>query len=94
MKVLVECTCCEGGKKPFKTAEGKVVKCPYCQDTGQRTKTVPHPSHDMGEWRSEIRCPGDEPRFYGVRSCKKCGEEELEHSAGHFLDGLLVECNG
>ena len=92
MKILVECDCCQGGKRPFKTAEGHRVPCPYCKDIGKREKIVPHFSHQMTEWRSEIRCPCDEPRFYGVRNCENCGEEELQHPAGHFLDELLKEC--
>ena len=55
---------------------------------------MPHESHQMSKWRTEIRCPGDEPRFYGVRECLRCGEEELSHPAGHFLEGLLRECQG
>jgi hypothetical protein len=29
-----------------------------------------------------------------VRECTTCGEEELEHPAGHFLDRLLRKCKG
>ena len=91
---LVKCDCCNGGKKPFKTHEGNVVPCPSCNDTGKRKTTVPHPSHKMGKWHTEIRCPADTPRFYGVRECKKCGEEEMSHLAGHFLRELLSPCKG
>ena len=53
-----------------------------------------HESHDMTEWRSEIRCPRDTPRFYSVRNCKKCGGEQLQHPAGKFMDGILkTNCN-
>ena len=91
--IEVECDCCLGGRRPFRTGEGNIVPCPYCKDTGKRKKNVPHPSHVMGEWSTEIRCPGSTPRFYGVRRCIKCGEEELSHPAGHFLSELLRECN-
>ena len=93
MKILVECGCCRGGKRPFKNGEGKKVPCPYCDDTGKRAEYVPDPSHIMTEWRTEIRCPGSTPRFYGVRNCKNCGEEELKHPAGHFMEGLIGPCN-
>jgi hypothetical protein len=52
----------------------------------------PHPSHRMGAWTTEIRCPGSEPRFYGVRKCKRCGYEELSHPAGHFIEELRQPC--
>lgn len=50
-----------------------------------------HPSHNMTEWRTEIRTPAETSRFYGVRSCKACGGEELKHSAGHFVDKWLFD---
>jgi hypothetical protein len=49
MIVQVECECCQGGKRPFKTAEGHPVPCPYCKGKGTRDSRVPHPSHTMGE---------------------------------------------
>jgi hypothetical protein len=90
--IEVECDCCQGGRRPFTTGEGKRVPCPYCDDTGKRKKTVPDPTHKMGEWRTEIRCPANTERFYGVRECLNCGLEELSHPAGHFLSGLLKPC--
>jgi len=48
-----------------------------------------HSSHKLGKSHSEIRCPGSEPRFYGVRECKHCGAEEMRHPAGEFMDELL-----
>lgn len=88
----VDCGCCNGGTKPFLTAEGHRIPCPYCKDTGKRDVRIPHESHNMGEWGTEVRCPGDEPRFYGVRTCLKCGKEELRHAAGHFLYELILPC--
>lgn len=53
-----------------------------------------HESHVMTDWRTEIRCPGSTPRFYGVRNCKKCEGEQLQHPAGKFMDGSLkTKCN-
>lgn len=92
MVIQVECDCCKGGKKSFTTAEGLRRPCPYCRDRGTRDKHVPDPSHKMTEWRTEVRCPGSTPRFYGVRNCTECGEEELEHPAGHFMNDLESRC--
>jgi hypothetical protein len=46
-------------------------------------------SHKMSKWHSEIRSPAGTPRFYGVRECKNCGFEQLEHAAGRFMDNEL-----
>lgn len=92
--VEVECNCCQGGRRPFRTGGGKRVPCPYCQDTGRRSKTVPDASHRMTKWRTEVRCPESTLRFYGVRNCSKCGEEEWSYPAGHFLNGLARACKG
>ncbi len=81
--------------------EGNRHPCPYCsvlgsnqRGTGNRKKYVPHPSHRMTKWRTEILSPnGGEPRFYGVRECLSCGEEEWEHAAGHFLHSLGQPCD-
>ena len=89
--VLVPCNCCKCSGK-IKTYEGNPVNCPYCQGTGKRREQRPHPTHQMTVWRTEIRCPGDEPRFYGVRECTNCGEEEMQHAAGHFLNQLGFPC--
>jgi hypothetical protein len=94
MKQLIECGACKGGTKPLSYPEGGHLICPYCKDTGKREINVPHPSHKMSTWRSEIRCPGNTARFYGVRECEFCGEEELQHPAGHFLEKLLEMCIG
>jgi hypothetical protein len=53
---------------------------------------IPHSSHSLTKWGSEVRSPAGEPRFYGVRRCRHCGADELKHPAGHFLDGLLGPC--
>ena len=66
--------------------------CPYCNDTGKKEIDVPDPTHKMSEWRTEVRCPCDTPRFYGVRECELCGEEEMKHPAGHFFNKLLRPC--
>jgi len=76
------------------TYEGNLVDCPYCDETGKRHLSAPHPSHKMSKRRTEIRCPGSTERFYSVRHCIKCGREELEHAAGHFLNGLDFPCKG
>lgn len=57
-------------------------------------KTI-HPTHQMGDWHTDIRAPAGTPRFYSVRECTLCGAEELQHPAGHFygdLDELLIPC--
>ena len=62
-----------------------------------KVKHLPHPSHEMTPWRTEPRAPtGGEPRFYGVRECRRCEAEELDHPAGHFDgDGALKRaCKG
>lgn len=46
----------------------------------------------MTGWTTEIRAPAGTPRFYGVRKCKLCGEEEMKHPAGHFMEGLEQPC--
>lgn len=89
-----KCKCCKGGTRPFKTGEGNIIPCPYCKDTGKREVKVPHPSHKMSKWRTEILAPAGTPRFYGVRNCKVCGEEEWSHPAGHFLHKLGYSCVG
>jgi len=50
-----------------------------------------HESHQMTDFKSEIRCPCETSRFYAVRECKVCGAEEIKHPAGHFFDKEL-EC--
>lgn len=51
----------------------------------------PHPSHDMGKYHTEIRAPAGTERFYGVRKCKVCSAEQLDHPAGHFMDEELKQ---
>jgi hypothetical protein len=107
--LLVKCTCCTNpvlrkradyvkAKVPrfhLLGGEGQILKCPYCNGTGKMKKTVPHPSHKMPrKWRSTIIAPCGEPRFYAVRACRLCGEQEFESNSGHFLDGLLSICRG
>lgn len=54
-----------------------------------------HKSHKMTKWRTEVRAPAGAARFYGVRNCKNCGFEQIEHPAGRFMDGELKrECRG
>jgi hypothetical protein len=52
---------------------------------------TPHTSHKMSTERTEIRCPGSEPRFYGVRTCEQCEGEEGAHPAGHYADDILAK---
>lgn len=54
-----------------------------------------HPTHKMGEWYTDIRCPASTERFYSCRECLKCGYEQMYHAAGKFKDSeLLRECIG
>jgi hypothetical protein len=46
----------------------------------------------MTKWETDIRAPAGTPRFYGVRRCRRCGEEEAKHPAGHFLGNLERKC--
>ena len=92
MKIPIDCPACKTTGKLI-NGDGNDFECPYCRGTGKKEKTVPHPSHKMTAWRTQVRSPtGGEPRFYGVRNCKKCGEEELEHPAGHFMNRLEEVC--
>lgn len=52
----------------------------------------PHPSHRMSKWEVDVRAPAGTPRFYSVRQCVRCGEEEMKHAAGHFVDRLQQPC--
>ena len=52
--------------------------------------TKPHPTHAMGEPRTEIRCPGSTPRFYTVRACAVCQAEMMGHAAGFFMHPALT----
>lgn len=45
--------------------------------------------HMMGKFYTDVRAPAGTPRFYGVRECKGCGAEEIEHAAGQFTDDDL-----
>lgn len=100
MKKTIPCHCTTSKNKAvfyngkLKTPEGNWINCPYCHGTKEKTIEIPHSSHKMSKWTTEIRCVSSEPRFYRVRSCKVCGLEELNHAAGHFLNGLTNECEG
>lgn len=48
-----------------------------------------HVSHHMGKFYTDVRAPAGTSRFYGVRECKGCGAEEIEHAAGQFTDDDL-----
>ena len=48
-----------------------------------------HTSHRMGKAFTDVKAPAGTPRFYGVRQCKGCGSEEIEHAAGQFTDDDL-----
>lgn len=54
-------------------------------------KRTIHTSHRMGKWITDVRAPAGTPRFYGVRQCKGCGAEEIEHAAGQFTDDDLAK---
>lgn len=95
MKIKVKCTSCNGGKRKFCYPESRVeYNCPYCNGTGLKTEKVPHESHKMTRWRTDIRSPLGTPRFYRVRRCKVCHEEETRHPAGHFIEELEKPCSG
>ncbi len=52
-----------------------------------------HESHDMSQEYAEIRAPAGTPRFYGVRKCRRCKAEVIEHPAGFFMDDeLVIKC--
>lgn len=53
-----------------------------------------HESHNMTDWRSEVRAPVGTARFYNVRNCSKCGVEQSIHPAGRFKDYKLEEVCG
>lgn len=93
---LITCPICKGSAQ-MTTCEGNRIPCAcVCvgdAGPGKRRVYLPHPSHKMTKERCEIRCPGSEPRFYGVRDCENCGEEELTHPAGHFLGRLGYPCS-
>jgi hypothetical protein len=91
---LQTCGCCKGGTRVLLTGEGNPFTCPYCKGIGKREVKMPHPSHKMTKWESEILAPCGEPRFYSVRHCEVCKEEEWEHTAGHFLHRLGYPCRG
>jgi hypothetical protein len=61
----------------------------------EKQKAKIHSSHELGKEYIDIRCPGSTPRFYGVRECKLCGVEMIEHPAGLFIDeNLFYKCPG
>jgi len=91
-KITKKCKSCKDGT--ILTGEGNSLPCPYCKGTRKRTFEAVHPSHRMTKKRCEIIAPCGTPRFYSVRNCKKCGKEEWEHAAGHFLHGLDYPCEG
>jgi hypothetical protein len=77
------------------TAEGNVIVCSCCKGTLKTTVKAPHPSHKMTKEEGQVRSPtGNDPRLYGVRHCIHCKREELQHPAGHFLNGLDFPCSG
>ena len=48
-----------------------------------------HPSHNLTEWYSEVKCPASTARFYSTRKCKNCEGEQYYHAAGRFIDSKL-----
>lgn len=91
--ITIQCSCCKG-KGKIRNGENRPMECPYCHGAGTRDEPAPHPSHKMTDWQSEIRCPCDTPRFYSVRTCSVCGQEEMRHAAGRFMERLRFECDG
>src|ERR1039458_4841516 len=91
--LLRKCDCCKGSGILL-TGEGNPVDCPYCHGAKKREYFYPHPSHHMTKWRTEIRQPGATARFYGVRECRVCKLEQLDHPAGHFMGQLGFPCKG
>jgi hypothetical protein len=63
----------------------------YVSLGGAVVKRAIHKSHRMGKSFTDVRAPAGTPRFYGVRQCKGCGGEEIEHAAGQFTDYDLVK---
>lgn len=90
---LILCGCCKG-KGKLLNYEKFEFTCPYCDGNGKRKVKIPHPSHKMSGWKEEILAPAGTPRFYAVRKCELCEEEEWKHSAGHFLHRLSYPCEG
>lgn len=84
---LIKCGACKG-----KGTWNSKTTCVYCNGSGKRKEFMPHPTHSMSKWRSEMLAPCGTPRFYSVRNCTNCGKEEWKHSAGHFLHGLGHPC--
>lgn len=88
-----KCSCCKGKGSITKNSKGEPIPCAYCDGEGERDIVLPHPSHVLTKWRSEIRSPCGTARFYSVRNCSECGAEESQHPAGHFC-GLAYPCKG
>jgi hypothetical protein len=87
------CRACKGGA--ITTPEGRQLVCHYCKGTLKIMVKAPHPSHKMTKEEGQVRSPtGNDPRLYGVRHCIHCKREELQHPAGHFLNGLDFPCTG
>lgn len=53
-------------------------------------KRAVHKTHRMGKPFTDVRSPAGTPRFYGVRQCRDCGAEVIQHAAGQFTDDELV----
>lgn len=90
-KETIDCSICETTGFIF-TPEKIKLECPCCRGRGKRQISVPHPSHKMTDWRTEILAPCGTPRFYGIRHCINCELEEWKHAAGHFLHNLDYPC--
>lgn len=55
----------------------------------------PHPSHEMGPWRSTVVTITETSRFGSIRECKHCGAEEAKTVCGHAAHDELAEpCSG
>ena len=88
--VIARCKSCKDGTT--KTYEGNKLPCPYCSGTMRVKRVKPHPSHKMSKWETTILAPSGTERFYRIRHCTKCHEEEWKGN-GHFLHGLGKPCS-
>jgi hypothetical protein len=53
----------------------------------------PHPSHEMGPWRSSIVTLVATARFGEIRVCRGCEAEEAKSGSGHAAhEELALPC--
>ena len=78
-----------GTDKPVVISENTAQAIIRSRRSREKFLNSVHDSHDMTEWYSDIRAPAGTPRFYSVRHCKRCEYEQMEHTAGRFIDPPL-----